>query len=183
MPRLTEMTEVRADFLRGLMDELFSGAYGFKDMEEILPRQLASHEISDEQWAEFMNFRRPLERSLEEVGAAGISVADLAAYHDLSTTDLEQMLASIGAVKGEDGRCRLRGPLPGSLHRRNPHGGWVVGDVRSPVQKLLDRTGAEGMTLSELTTHLPEREALALLEGLKAVKGSDGRYRRCQRLG
>lgn len=55
--------------------------------------------------------RSPVRRMLEKAGAAGLLLDDLVATLDLPADDVVEKLATEKALKGNDGRYRLRRPI------------------------------------------------------------------------
>lgn len=92
--------------MRELSDIIWFHAFdSYGELDETIDKVLADYKITLEEWSEFQR-RRHVERSLEQVGAAGILLRDLADYHDITQPDLIERLRVIGALKGEDGRFR-----------------------------------------------------------------------------
>ncbi len=189
--------------MRELSDLFWLGAIGFKETDETVIKVLLDYKITIEEWNEFHARRRPVERSLEQVGTSGIFLRDLADYHGLPQPDLMERLRVIGAVKGEDGRFRLAGELAGSEVRpftgitgRSPvqrplqqaevaghRRAWLVDEVVQ-IRRLFEQAGAAGLSLDDLAKYLgrPPQEVLERLSEEGAVKGEDGRFRLPRRI-
>jgi hypothetical protein len=123
--------------MRELTDIMWYGAFDtYGELEETVDEELAKHGITSCEFEEFIE-RRKVERSLEQVGATGILLQDLADYLRLPQQDLLGPLKRVGAVKGEDGRFRLPGDLAG---RSQGHQDYIKRHLRS-IGAMLDENG------------------------------------------